>query len=120
MQRQVNWQVVFSKFNCDFIATMSSVKSFEEATKTLEDLKEKAKIEYKKLAFECHPDRNGGDDTKIKDLNVAYDLVKQVNIIKPQPRPQVRCVIIHSTMNGWGNATTTTTNTYTSSAWWPR
>jgi len=30
---------------------------------------------YRKLAMQHHPDRNNGDDTKFKEIQIAYDAV---------------------------------------------
>jgi molecular chaperone DnaJ len=35
--------------------------------------KDEIKVAYKKLAREHHPDKNGGDDTKFKEVSEAYD-----------------------------------------------
>ena len=44
---------------------------------------------YRKLAMENHPDRTGGDDTKFKKINEAYDTLKdpqrRANYDNPQP-----------------------------------
>jgi len=46
---------------------------------------------YRKLAMENHPDRTGGDDTKFKQINEAYDTLKdpqrRADYDNPQPNP---------------------------------
>lgn len=34
---------------------------------------------YKQLALQCHPDKNGGDDTKFKKINEAYQILSDVD-----------------------------------------
>lgn len=45
---------------------------------------------YRKLAMRFHPDRTGGDDTKFKQINEAYDVLKdpakKQEYDNPQPR----------------------------------
>lgn len=45
---------------------------------------------FRKLAMENHPDRTGGDDTKFKQINEAYDTLKdpqkRAEYDNPQPR----------------------------------
>eukprot|EP01063_Lacrimia_lanifica_P022748 TRINITY_DN30279_c0_g1_i1.p1 TRINITY_DN30279_c0_g1~~TRINITY_DN30279_c0_g1_i1.p1 ORF type:complete len:362 (+),score=138.20 TRINITY_DN30279_c0_g1_i1:117-1202(+) len=38
---------------------------------------QEAKLRFRQLALKCHPDRNDGDDVKMKELNKAYTTVKQ-------------------------------------------
>ena len=49
---------------------------------------------YRKLAKANHPDRTGGDDTKFKQINEAYDTLKDPNkkaaYDNPQPRFNTR------------------------------
>jgi DnaJ-class molecular chaperone len=51
---------------------------------------EEIKKAYRKLAMQCHPDRNGGDDAKFKQVQEAYatlsDSQKRQQYDNPQPR----------------------------------
>jgi len=51
---------------------------------------EEIKKAYRKLAMQHHPDRNGGDDTKFKQIQEAYatlsDLQKRSEYDNPQPK----------------------------------
>ena len=37
--------------------------------------KDEIKRAYRKLAHQHHPDKNGGDDTKFKEINEAYQIL---------------------------------------------
>jgi len=100
---------VFILFGVDIRVEMSRCKSFPEAVKMLENCKKKAKVGYKKLAFEHHPDR-GGDEDKIKELNALFDLIEKIQVQPPRPRP----IVIHfGNFGGWSSSSTTTTSTFT-------
>ncbi len=51
-----------------------------------EDLKKA----YRKLAMENHPDRTGGDDTRFKKINEAYDILKDPSKRQQYDNPQPR------------------------------
>ena len=66
---------------------LSKLSSFREAEALLLKLKAKAKKNYKRLAFELHPDRNGGDPEKTA-LYVLLTKVQQ-EFSKKEARPPV-------------------------------
>lgn len=89
-------------------------RSFEEAAKRFEELKAIAKKKYRELALQYHPDKNGGGDDKIKELNDAYDIFKKLELRPPAPRMTIQIVHVQfddifetaSTNDGfWGGGT---------------
>lgn len=61
---------------------------------------EDIKKAYRKLAMENHPDRTGGDDRKFKQINEAYDTLKDPNKKAAYDNPQPRFDSMH--MSGGG------------------
>lgn len=54
----------------------------------LKAFKIEAEAKFKSLALEQHPDR-GGDEEAMKELNAAWDIVKNLDVRpRPRPRPQ--------------------------------
>jgi curved DNA-binding protein len=49
---------------------------------------EQLKKAYRKLAMENHPDRTGGDDTRFKQINEAYDTLKDPQKRQAYDNPQ--------------------------------
>ena len=86
-----------------FVVTMERAKSFEEAQAGIEEIKTVADRHYKRLALIAHPDC-GGSEERMKVLNQAAELVKQLNI---QPPPAV----VHVRVYHGGFATSTTSTT---------
>lgn len=51
----------------------------------LDELKHAAKSRYRKLAFELHPDRNGGDTSKVARFTLLTDVMKQIEAMVYHP-----------------------------------
>jgi hypothetical protein len=89
------------------------------------DSERKLNKAFRRRLFEVHPDREGGNEAKARQLNHIYDVLRRnlVNgrvpapeqiqgIPRPRPQPQVRIIQVYS----YGGASTTTssnTTTYT-------
>lgn len=72
--------------------------SFDEALRSLEDLKKDARSRYRKLVFQCHPDRNPGDalaTEKLKDLAEVLRHIEALNLQRRVPQPVVQIHFVH-------------------------
>jgi hypothetical protein len=84
--------------------------SFEDVQNFLIEFKEKVKKQRKELSKKYHPDKTGGDDAKIKEINNVVDLVMKLEIKKQIQRPvNVR---IYTTFTS--NSTNTGSSSWTS------
>lgn len=94
---------------------------FPHAVEGLKRIQEETKPRYKKLAFELHPDRTGGDEAKTRlfsEVTVANKWLQELKVQPPQPQPQM-VVVRHypartpfgGTVNVWNTSTSTTTST---------
>lgn len=87
--------------------------TFEAAKAKLAELKERVRKNFRKLAFELHPDRTGGDPGKterFKLLVQVQDSFDKLQIRPPQPR--VMHVVWHNPMAHTTN-TAASTSVYT-------
>jgi hypothetical protein len=95
------------------IVSFMNAETFEDAENLLSEIKIVAKKNWKKMAFELHPDRNGGDSSEFIRVKDAYDIVMKVRIVKPTV---VRTVFVRSyCTGGYGTGdyyTSTTTSVY--------
>ena len=70
---------------------------YPQSVAVLEELKVRVKASFKRLAFELHPDRTGGDPTKTEEfkglVQVASDFEKFTVHARPQQKPEVRMPI---------------------------
>jgi hypothetical protein len=67
-----------------------------DAIKLLNVLKEKVRRNWKKLAFELHPDRTGNDPAKtrlFRDLNTLREKFEQMQVLAPPVTPPPQEVI---------------------------
>jgi len=107
---------MFREFGIDLNQRMSHIRTPQAAIREFQKLKEEAKKAFKRLAFEHHPDRNGGDDKEFKRLNSLWQVLEGLNPIFQNPRPQTMIrVVVNS---GWGYPSDMTTTTSTSTTNW--
>jgi len=65
----------------------------EEAQRVLDGLKERVHKNYRQLAKELHPDRNGGDDTKTERFKLLGAVKAEFEKLQLQPRPQLHVIV---------------------------
>jgi len=92
-----------------FVRMNRSAQSFDHLSGLFEDFKSTVKKTYLEKAKMLHPDKQQGDAEKMKTLNAAYDLFKELRLVRPQPQPQIR--IVHIASNYYGGPITSTTST---------
>jgi hypothetical protein len=90
---------------------------FPHAVEGLKRIQDEAKPRYKKLAFELHPDRTGGDEAKtllFSEVTTANKWLQELQVQPPPPRPQafVQRMVFYPAANPFGG-TVTATNTTT-------
>jgi len=98
---------------------MAQAKSFQEALQSLEELKQKAKRNFKELSRKHHPDVGGNEET-MKELSAAFDFVKKVAIKEPRPQPVFQVVRVNFggyTTTSWGVHPTTSTGGWYTGGW---
>lgn len=79
----------------------------EDAEKALQSFKNIVKKQHRMLAKKYHPDKTGGDDEKIKEINATIDLIMKLKIQKmPQPRRQTMQFHFHSSQGSFHNDST--------------
>jgi hypothetical protein len=96
---------------------------FQQAVEILQKLKDQTKTKYKKLAFELHPDRTGGDEEKTKlfsDVTAAHKWFQDLRLQPPAPqqipiRISLRTVHYPRAYPFGGSVTATTTASTTTS-----
>jgi hypothetical protein len=93
--------------------------SFEIAVERLGELKARAKKNYKRAAFDLHPDRTGGDATKaalFTCLRAALTELEKIELKRRPPQPSIPTIMPGISINiirggAWGNTTTATNAT---------
>ena len=100
-------------FTTEYIRQKLRARSYEEAVQRWAELKEDIRKQWRKMAFELHPDRNGGDDKKFKEVKEAYDMLQKVEPTRQPPparRPMgPRMVVIRMSGGGFNTSTNATT-----------
>ena len=90
--------------------------TFEEAQENLPEIKKKISKLYRQKAKGLHPDVNDIDDHKMKELNIAYNLLKKLRVVRKSPPKQI-IIRWTSGFNGMGIGTTSGTFSGTGGYW---
>ena len=70
---------------------------FPQAVEGLKRIQEGTKSRYRKLAFELHPDRTGGDEAKtllFSEVTAANRWLQNLQV-QPPPQPVMRVQMVH-------------------------
>lgn len=90
---------------------------FEAAKAGLPIIKDMAKSNYRRLAKEHHPDR-GGDAEKFRQIQAAWECVRELEAIEPNPVEVIRFSFEQSFgIKIFTSANNTTTATFTTTGW---
>jgi len=84
--------------------------SIEQAQQFVEEFKAMVKKQRKVLAKKYHPDKTGGDDTRIKQINNMVDVVMKLEITRVQRRPQPQNIRFHFSSNPFGGSSSDSTS----------
>lgn len=115
----------FQALGVDFVAAAQAAGADADATKVVQafqDCKARAKVNFRKLAFELHPDRQGGDEARFKELSDIWNRLKGIEIALQPPQPQrvsVTVVTIQRRAYSYTNTNPYASNTTTTNgSWW--
>jgi hypothetical protein len=82
-----------------------TTRDFNQLVRAYKELLEDAHAYWKRKAFECHPDRNAGDDAEMKKLNATWEFLKTAKL-SPPPRPR-NFRVVYQPMGMWSDTSTT-------------
>ena len=94
---------------------IQKMPTYELACEALENLRTQAKQQRRLLAKRHHSDLGGSDEMMAK-LNHSVDVVGQLQIQRPQPRPMV--IFINANMWGGNMWSNSATSSYTNATTW--
>lgn len=112
-RQQVNYVNLFRVFGVDVQQHLQGIRNQADADEKLEAAKKVAKKRYRELCLEHHPDRTGGNDTKIKELNQMWDYLKQARLMYRPPQLQRGITITYTPSSTTTGTTTGSSVTYT-------
>jgi len=88
-----------------------SAPSFAEAQARLQALKERVNRNFRKLAFELHPDRTGNDPARTERFKALVQVKEDLDKLKLQHMPRPQPMVMHVM---WRNPVATTSSASTS------
>lgn len=77
------------------IDTIRAAPSFGEAQSRLAALKERIHKNFRKLAFELHPDRTGGDEAKTEHFKLLVQIKDGFDKVRLQQAPRPQHMVMH-------------------------
>lgn len=107
----------FAVLQVDFVAAAQAAGGdTAKVVQAFEDCKVQAADNFKRIALELHPDRDGGDEERFKEVSGIWSRLKAVEMMprpkpQPQPFPQVHTVV--SIFTSYGDTPTQTVGTTT-------
>ena len=115
MKKQINIQNLLNLLELPDSCFAFSKWEYHRALKGCEVFKELVKKQRKRLAKKYHPDNNGGDGTRMKEINNAVDLLMTIEVVAIRTPPQLRPgMVFHCDMGtAHTNYGTTTDSTFT-------
>lgn len=87
------------------------VAPFPRAVEMLKELKERARKNYKRLAFELHPDRTGNDPVKTERFKFFGEILSKLEALEVRPPPPMPQVQVHMAPVTWVQASARFVNT---------
>lgn len=88
-------------------------RSFQEQVAVLDDLKREAKKTYRRLAFDLHPDRTGGDEVKLERFKALSRVMEAIEQLQIRPPPIVTHLVPGVQIRFYTNGPVTTSNSAT-------
>ena len=114
MKKQINIQNLLNLLELPDSCFAFSKWEYHRALEAVKGFKELVKKQRKRLAKKYHPDNNGGDGTRMKEINNAVDILLTVEV-EPIRKHQLRPgMVFHRDMGtAHTNYGTTTDSTFT-------
>ena len=87
-------EAAFAALGIDLQAEMAGATTYETASRRYEQLRQKAKAAFRRLAHKLHPD-HGGDAAAMARVATAWETIENTSLVRrrrppPRPRPVVR------------------------------
>ena len=100
--------------------SLQGVRSLEEARSRVQTWKDTTvKQAHRREARKWHPDKAGADvaecTARMKRVNEARDVLNQVEVVAPRPRPVYTRIVFHG--GGFSSATTSGTSSTVTGSW---
>jgi len=117
MDKTLNIPVIAKILEIDPLVFQPLVRAMQHgevkaANKKLDKIKVIVRKRRRHLAKKYHPDKNGGGDEKIKEINALIDMLLKTRIVAP-PRPKPTVVMYRSSFMYGGTTSATDTSTTT-------